>query len=210
MERRLQRVRGTRSGNSAKETPLVTRHGRREVRYRDSPIRGALRTAGAADAAAARRACRERQRAKERTVVQMLRGCSWRDSYCWMRATGHAGHDSTPQRGEDASPSQGAAFCTRAAVVETLAHRCRLCGAQGVRCQWCMHAPFHLPIACLVSGVGRNVPPTPSSLLVRHTSLLVGIEHRMSIPANPFPWTVKAVHCMKNAQRLRQTRALPE
>lgn len=125
MERRLQRVRGTRSGNSAKETPLVTRHGRREVRYRDSPIRGALRTAGAADAAAARRACRERQRAKERTVVQMLRGCSWRDSYCWMRATGHAGHDSTPQRGEDASPSQGAAFCTRAAVVETLAHRCR-------------------------------------------------------------------------------------
>jgi hypothetical protein len=78
--------------------------------------------------------------------------------------------------------------------------------------------------ACVVSGVctprfifpshalsaasgetSRQRPP----LLVRHTPLLVGIEHRMRIPANRFPWTVKALPCMKNAQRLRQTRALP-
>lgn len=161
MERRLQRGRGTRSGNSPNETPLVTRHGRREVRYRDSPIRGALRMAEAADAAAERSACRERQRAaaKERRVVRVLRGCSRACSYCWMRATGHAGHDSPPQRGGSCSPSQRhqARLSARA---PPSSKRWRICAVESgrMRCQWCMHAPFHLPIACLVSGVGRNVP----------------------------------------------------
>lgn len=216
MERRLQRMRGTRSGNSANEAPLVTRQARTEVRYRDSPIRGALRMAGAADAAAARRACRERAESGRERQRRREESCE-----CCADAVGRvliAGCVQQAMLDTIHLPSAEAAVPLRRDIRRGFLHARRRRRNAGAFVQSSL-------AACVVSGVctPRFIFPShalsaaseetsrqPSALLIRHTLLLVGIEHRMSIPAHRFPWTVKALPCMKNAQRLRQTRALPQ